>query len=78
MTDKQRINYLEYALATREKQITKAYQDGAYDMKCEILNCINSVTNHSLWTFFKELLNDCNVRDNYGAEDLMTEDEYFF
>lgn len=76
MTDKERINYLEYALATREKQITKAYQAGAYDMKCEILNCINSVTNHSLWTFFKELLHDCDVRDNYGAEDLMTEDEY--
>lgn len=76
MTDKERINYLEYALATREKQITKAYQDGAYDMKCEILNSIESVTHSTLKRFFEELLHDCDVRDNYGAEDLMTEDDY--
>lgn len=76
MTDKERIAYLEYALAEREKQITKAYQAGAYDMKWEILNSINSVTYSTLWRFFKDLLRDCDVRDNYGAEDLMTEDEF--
>ena len=76
MTDKQRINYLEYALAQREKQITKAYNYGAYSMKCEILNRIHSVAHSTLGRFFEDLLIDCNVGDNYGAEDLMTEDEY--
>ena len=76
MTDKERIAYLEYALAAREKQITKAYNDGAYAMKCEILNSINSLTYSTLQHFFEDLLDDCNVGDNYGAEDLMTEDEY--
>lgn len=71
-----RIAYLEYALAQRETQITKAYICGAYNMKYEILNRINSVTNSSLRYFFEDLLKDCNAVNNYGAEDIMTEDEF--
>lgn len=76
MTDKERIDYLEYALAQRERQIIKAYNYGAYSMKCEIFNRIHSVAHSTLWRFFEDLLDDCKVGDNYGAEDLMTEDEY--
>lgn len=75
MTDKERIAYLEYALAEREKELAKAYQSGAYVMKCEILNRIHSVAYSTLCGFFEDLLKDCYAGE-YWFNDLMTEDEF--
>jgi hypothetical protein len=75
MTDKERIAYLEYALAEREKELAKAYQSGAYVMKCEILNSIHSVSHSTLYRFFEDLLEECDEGE-YGSEDLMTEEEF--
>lgn len=75
MTDKERIAYLEYALAEREKELADAYDLGAYNMKCEILNSINSVAQSTLLGFFKDLFKECYAGEYFG-KDLMTEDEF--